>query len=68
MKALVVLILIVLSLLALRKNMRIIIFRNQPPRENRKKEGEVTLDTSRSKQKSNPRQDGEYVDYTEIKD
>ncbi len=67
MKALIILVLIILGLLALRKNTRIIVHRQQPQTPP-KKEGEVTLDTSGSKHRGNRRDDGEYVDYTEVKE
>lgn len=67
MKVLVVLILIILGLMALRKNARIVVHRHQS-QPSQKKEGEITLDTSGSKHKPNRRDDGEYVDYTEVKD
>jgi hypothetical protein len=67
MKALVILILIILGIMALRKNTRIVIQRQQPQTPARK-EGDVTLDTSGSKHKGKNRNDGEYVDYTEVKE
>lgn len=67
MKALVILILIILGIMALRKNARIVVHRHQP-QPPPKKEGEITLDTTGSKHKNNRRDDGEYVDYTEVKE
>ncbi len=66
MKALIILVLIILGIMALRKNSRIVIHRHRP-QSSPKKEGEVTLDTRGSKHKSSQRNDGEYVDYTEVK-
>lgn len=67
MKALIILVLIILGIMALRKNARVVIHRHHP-QSAPKKEGEVTLDTSGSKQKTNRKNDGEYVDYTEVKE
>lgn len=67
MKAVVILILIILGIMALRKNSKVVIQRHRS-HPAPKKEGEVTLDTSGSKHKNKNREDGEYVDYTEVKE
>ena len=40
---------------------------NRYREEAKKREGQVTIDTSRSTSKNKNNDDGEYVDYTEIK-
>ncbi len=68
MKTLLILLLVILAILAWRKNFRIHVYRTRDFHQPRKKEGEVTLDTSAIRQKPRDKNQGEYVDFTEIKE
>jgi hypothetical protein len=68
MKTLLILLLIILAIVAWRKNFHIHIYRAGNFHPRRKKEGEVTLDTSKARQKHRNNNQGEYVDFTEIKE
>ena len=77
MKFLVILILVILAIRVLRKNIYFSVYsdlsrkmneeQNRYREEARKREGQVTIDTSKSAFKNKNNDDGEYVDYTEIK-
>ena len=77
MKFLVILILVILAIRVLRKNIYFSVYSDLNSKKNeeqkryreeaKKREGQVTIDTSQSVFKNKNDDDGEYVDYTEIK-
>lgn len=77
MKFLVILILIILAIRVLRKNIYFSAYTNLNRKmkddmnryreEERKREGQIIIDSSRVSGKNKNNDDGEYVDYTEIK-
>jgi hypothetical protein len=77
MKVLLIIILIILCIRVLRKNIYFSVYsdlsrkmneqQNRYRAEAKKREGQVTIDTSKSAYKNKNNDDGEYVDYTEIK-
>ncbi|HKR06501.1 MAG TPA: hypothetical protein VJY62_17840 [Bacteroidia bacterium] len=77
MKVLLIIILVILAIRVLRKNIYFSVYsdlsrkmnkeQNRYREETRKREGQVTIDTSQSASKNKDKDDGEYVDYTEIK-
>ena len=77
MKVLIIILLIVLAIRVLRKNIYFSVYsdlsrkmneeQNRYREEAKKREGQVTIDTSRSSSKNKNNDDGEYVDYSEIK-
>ena len=77
MKIILVIILVILGIRVLRKNIYFSVYsnlhrkmneeQNRYREEARKREGQVTIDTSQSAFKNKNNDDGEYVDYTEIK-
>lgn len=77
MKVILIIILVILGIMALKKKIRFSAYsdltrkmneeQNRYREEARKREGQVTIDTSKSAFKNKNKDDGEYVDYTEIK-
>jgi hypothetical protein len=76
MKLFIVLLLLLMGLMALRRSLSRYMQPGRPsPRdgqrkareEARRREGEVTIDTSRSRQGMSDDESGEYVDYEEVK-
>ena len=77
MKVILIIILVILAIRVIRKNIYFSVYSNLSRKMNeeqnrfreeaKKREGQVTIDTSRSANKNRNNDDGEYVDYTEIK-
>jgi hypothetical protein len=77
MKVFIIIVLILLGLRALRKNIYFSVYSdlnrkmndemNRQREEAKRREGRVTIDTSQSSIRNKHDDDGEYVDYTEIK-
>lgn len=77
MKVILIIILVILGLRVFRKNIHFSVYTDLNRKKNeeqkryreeaKKREGQVTIDTSKSAFKNKNDDDGEYVDYTEIK-